>query len=389
MPSTKINTNTIRCALCQSIIDSHNNSSEHIIPNSIGGHKLIKNFLCKSCNNGKGEDWDASLAKQLNYFSLALNIKRTRGSAPDQNVKTDTGTSLLLRSNGTLTASNPLIEIDKNEKTARIKIFARDISEARRTLENIKRKHIPNLDVEKELEGFEVGPFRVDGAIQHRLELGNAKASRPMVKTALALAFTLGIEASECRNALKTLLSESDNSAYTIFYLSDVVNNRIEGELCHIVSLRGSKERGTLSAYIEYFNYLRIIATLSDSYSGNEINNTYGINPRTGEEISPSVNWEKIYSLIDAAFSGYINEFELNRACSQAINTASFHRTSRERRHRFHKELEATLLEMGLPPGSTPPKSRRTEFDNLMTKKLGSVSDINSNIKSFDEIIKR
>ncbi|MNV27780.1 hypothetical protein D3C71_1189410 [compost metagenome] len=210
-----------------------------------------------------------------------------------------------------------------------------------------------------------------------------------MVKTALAFAFTKGINPSKCKVALKTLLSETDDSAYAIYYLLDVVTDRIENELCHIISLNGSKERKTLFAYIEYFHYLRIVVNLSDEYDGDNILHTYAINPRTGNEITQSVHWEALNHSITTALSGYVDDFVLDRACSEAIDIASHYRILRERHYRFQKQFDATLLEMGLELGSIPPESRSEEFNRLMTEKLGDFSKIDSGIKSFDDINKK
>ena len=43
-----------KCALCLTQITEENNTNEHIIPNSIGGRKKIRNFICNECNNKTG-----------------------------------------------------------------------------------------------------------------------------------------------------------------------------------------------------------------------------------------------------------------------------------------------------------------------------------------------
>ena len=68
----------IFCALCNVEIAEQNDSKEHIIPNSIGGRKKVKGFICKDCNNKSGREWDDALAQQFNPLSLLLGIKRER-----------------------------------------------------------------------------------------------------------------------------------------------------------------------------------------------------------------------------------------------------------------------------------------------------------------------
>lgn len=378
--------NFLFCALCDCVIDENNDSREHIIPNAIGGRAELTGFLCKYCNNERGRDWEAVLAKELNYFCLTLGIKRTRGRPPGQVVTTTEGTSLYLNPDGTLTNPSPIFEKTAADGKIHLKLFARDESEARRILRGIKEKHAPHLDVEKELAGFETGPFRVAGALQHRLELDGPKLSRSIVKTALALAVSKGIPAVKCELARSTLLSDIDNSAYALFYLHDAVINRPHDELFHVASISGNRENKTLFAYVEYFGFLRMIVNLSREYVGDDIEFTYAINPRTGLDLDVSLDWEILNQLATDALSGYGVKLFLDEACNHALAVAAHYRTKRERSHRFKKELDAALLEMGLPPGSIPPDSRQDEFNEIMNRMLGDFSSLDSDLKSFESI---
>ncbi len=377
----------LSCALCDCAIDKNNDSREHVIPNAIGGRTELKGFLCEKCNNERGRNWEAALAKQLNYFCLALRIKRARGRPPGQFVTTTEGTTLYLNPNGTLTNRSPIFEKAASEGKMHLKLFARDESEARKILRSIKEKHAPNLDVEKELVGFETGPFKVAGALQHRLELDGPEMSRSIVKTALAFAVSKGIPAVECEVARATLLSNIDNSAYALFYLNNVVINRPNDELFHVVSISGNRGNKTLFAYVEYFGFLRMIVNLSSDYSGNDIEFTYGINPRTGLDLDVLIDWDILQKLAADALSGYGVWVFLDAACNHALEVAAHHRTKMERSHRFKRELDAAMLEMGLPLGSVPPDSRRDEFNGIMNRLLGNVSNLDSTLKSFESIL--
>lgn len=379
-------TKFLSCALCDCAIDENNDSREHLIPNAIGGRNELTGFLCEKCNNERGRNWEAALAKQLNYFCLALGIKRSRGRPPGQVVTTTEGTTLYLNPNGTLTSRSPIFEKTASDGKMHLKLFARDESEAREILRGIKEKHAPNLDVEKELAGFETGPFKIAGALQHRLELDGPEMSRSIVKTALAFAVSMGIPAAKCEVARATLLSNIDNSAYALFYLHDVVINRPHDELFHVVSVNGNRENRALLAYVEYFGFLRMIVNLSSDYVGDDIDFTYAINPRTGLDLDVSIDWAILEQLAADALSGYGVRLFLDAACNHALAVAAHYRTKRERSHRFKKELDAAMLEMGLPPGSTPPDSRRDEFNEIMSRILGDFPNLDSDLKSFKSI---
>src|SRR5690606_13895329 len=95
--------------------------------------------------------------------------------------------------------------------------------------------------------------------------------------------------------------------------------------------------------YVEYFGVQRVILCLSDSYEGDDISNTYAINPITGEELSlivelelsnvdirESYDYKKIpEGSVEAAFHKVIPtglkasfEKEKDRVLSQAVKHA-------------------------------------------------------------------
>lgn len=375
-----------RCALCQVQISNANNSAEHVIPNAIGGKQEVRYFICKDCNNTRGRTWEAALARQLNFFSLGLDIKRTRNRAPAQPVRTTGGGQLFLRQDGTLTWPSPIVEKNKADGKLKLRIFARTIDEARAILQGIKDKDAPDLDIEKELAGFEAGPFRVDGGIEHRLELGGAEENRSIVKTAFAFAVANGIKAEKCEIARRTLLSDSDDSGFALYYINDVVVGRPDDELFHLVSIYGSAERKTLTAYVEYFGFWRVLIKLSEKYEGEDLLRCYSLNPRTGVELNLDVRWDVLSHYTESTFDGYGSRLMLEMACHHAVAVASHFRLQRERATRFKVELEAVLAEMGLPAGSVPPKSRREEFNRLMADKIGEFSSLDSDMKSLRDL---
>ena len=58
---------TKHCAICDEILMEENNHREHVIPQALGGHYPIYNFLCKACNNKTGAD-----AKALQQLAVLV-----------------------------------------------------------------------------------------------------------------------------------------------------------------------------------------------------------------------------------------------------------------------------------------------------------------------------
>lgn len=96
------------CALCDNEITDKNDTREHIIPNSIGGRKKVKKFICISCNKKTGETWDSELAKQIHQLSLYLGTKRERGEVPSQIFETRDGKKITLNADASMTIDKPV-----------------------------------------------------------------------------------------------------------------------------------------------------------------------------------------------------------------------------------------------------------------------------------------
>ena len=132
--------NSPKCAFCRTPITASNDSWEHIIPNSIGGRKRIKGFICRECNSNRGQDWDTELTKWLNPLSLYLGINRQRGQNPAQNISTLSGSEVRLNPDGTLTIPNPQIIRTSQAGTTSINVKARTPEEMQTIVKNILKK---------------------------------------------------------------------------------------------------------------------------------------------------------------------------------------------------------------------------------------------------------
>lgn len=364
------------CAFCDSEITSINDSKEHVIPNSIGGHRKIRGLLCVNCNNSFGQSWDATLATQLNWFSLAVGVERDRSKNPDQIVRTVDGTELLLRANGTMTRKDPFFEITESEGKAHIQIFARTKSEYQKMLKGIKKKY-PHFDIEEELKNIKEMPFSVDSPQRHRHELGGSEAGRSIVKTAVAECADLGILPHRCEIGIRTLKTSADDSGFGLFYIRDIVINRPQDILFHLVAISGDSEKGTLLAYVEYFGVMRVVVNLSSKYEGESFRSVYAINPQSGEKLDLSVNWNIPMNELKAAFNGNgVVEKNFDFACRNATAIASHLRLNRERQYVYCEELSSVLSQLGIQSGGIPEQKDRERFNRLMEDKIGPFSEL-------------
>lgn len=63
------------CIYCGTSFNDDNNSSEHLIPEGIGGTLQKKNLLCKQCNNKTLGKYDKAIQEHLSLFLNLKNIK--------------------------------------------------------------------------------------------------------------------------------------------------------------------------------------------------------------------------------------------------------------------------------------------------------------------------
>ncbi len=97
----------MNCYRCDKPLNEENESEEHFIPNSIGGHTISKKLLCRICNS-KLAPLDASLANLLNIFMVLLNPRRDKGNIPLINAKNiHTKEDVYLNADGTEFSKNP------------------------------------------------------------------------------------------------------------------------------------------------------------------------------------------------------------------------------------------------------------------------------------------
>lgn len=261
-----------KCALCPDTLSAKNKTKEHIIPNAIGGRKKTTGFICNNCNNKLGGDWDSDLAKQLNWFCLAVGINRERGESPKQIVQTIEGEMYWMLKDGSFTPEKSSYSEEDLGGKIKIDLTAKTIEEAKQRLKGISRKY-PKFDVKTALSELELTTNYLDSPLHVRLSLGGPNAGRSLVKTAYAFASECGVSHAQCEKALEYLLNpKAEAIPFGLAYLSDLVDGRPKDRIFHCVSLHGDPKKMRLWSYIEYFGIFRIVVLLSERYAGPCIN---------------------------------------------------------------------------------------------------------------------
>lgn len=291
-----------KCAICDSEITDNNDTKEHLIPNSIGGRKKIKGFICNACNNKSGEGWDSGLANCLNPLSLIFNIKRERGGVPSQIFETTGGDRLNLNADGCMDIEKPEYTETPVESGVEITIRARSKKEARKMLQGVKRKY-KKIDVDDLLGDAQVISSYSKDMLKLELNFGDLDSGRSMVKSTLALAAEQGISPRLCEKAISYLRDEDGEACFGYYYTQDLLTNRPSDAVFHCVAIQGDPSTKQLLGYVEYYGAWRMVVCLSNNYSGGEIKACYAINPVSGDELAIDVNLCLPQEEVSAAFN--------------------------------------------------------------------------------------
>lgn len=135
---------TCNCALCDKSFAIVGDSDEHIIPNSIGGRRKIRSFICTGCNSRAGETWDAEIWRQFCHIASMHDTERDRGDIPSIPVKTASGKQLKLLPDGSLTPHRVIFEKVPNPQGQGFLISSavRTMEEAKKMVKSVAAKHL-------------------------------------------------------------------------------------------------------------------------------------------------------------------------------------------------------------------------------------------------------
>lgn len=366
-------TTTCNCALCNKPFAIAGNSDEHIIPNSIGGRRKIRSFICTGCNSRAGETWDAEIWRQFCHIASMHGTERERGDIPAIPVKTASGKQLKLLPDGSLTPQRVTFEKVPNPQGQGFLISAavRTMEEAEKMVKSLASKH-PGVNVQEVLSKVQANSEFLDSPLTFGVAFGGLLGGRSMVKTAIAMALDAGVRPSACDRALPYLLDKDSDAPYGLFYMRDLVSERPASYTPHIVSVRGDPTSGYLWGYVEYFGLARIVVLLSDRYTVDAFSSTYAFNPANGKEIDIRVDLSFSKEEIERikANEAYTDE-QYAAVANTSFGIIYFRSVRRRFRKTFAESIAHAASKLGIAYGEAIPPAQGTKFAEHMMEKLG------------------
>jgi hypothetical protein len=280
------------CYSCGEILTKELESSEHIIPNAIGGMLKSNKLLCKSCNNTFGNQSDAELAKQLEFFCNRLQVKRDRGEIqPVKNLKTKDGKGYSILGDGRVKMDKPFFKEEELGEQLHLSFICNNMKEARQFMKGLKRKY-PGFDLEEELAKLKVGETYLNEPIGKSITIGGEEAFRSLIKTAVNFYLFHGGDRKNVLIPINAIKGIGNSDICNHFHSKLKIYNHTEGEVIHLLHMVGNRKERALFCYIEYFSSLGFIILLNAEYTGQNISHTYTFDVLNGVEIEKEVSLE-------------------------------------------------------------------------------------------------
>jgi hypothetical protein len=105
-----------------------------------------------------------------------------------------------------------------------------------------------------------------------------------------------------CGDALRYLRDPAGAPCFGYYQLNDLIEVRPAEVPLHCVSIEASPQTGLILGYADYFAIHRIVVCLGRGYTGDQVNMTYAIDPRTGERLNLAVRLGFCESEIEAIY---------------------------------------------------------------------------------------
>ena len=287
------------CWLCDENLTA---TSEHIIPQSLGGKRTVSGFICRDCNSRTGARWDTAVGEFESWkFTIDPTLLRKRQyDRPLRAQFTDSGLNAKILSGGqVIFGFNPPRETlnQMGELVYEFTGDARQPDELFVQVNSFLKRHHRQEITREEFNARAEYHSQNDPQVTFRLGLRMPKYFRSVTKTAMAMAFSIGLEPSVCENAVRYLRDETvaEDGAVIPFPGMTLEGHNDDWLDYHAVTIFSAASSGKLFGEIVYFGATVGLVILSNSYFGPMVLEGHSINLRTGRFEDADFNIPDLY----------------------------------------------------------------------------------------------
>ena len=282
------------CWLCDRELTE---SKEHIIPESMGGRRIVTGFICNSCNSTTGHKWDSAVIAWEGWkFKLLPGLQvNPQTKRPLKGRMTEGGQEVAISDDLDI----ELAHITKSQTSDTEVTFSCDLSKkedlfvaVNKFLERNGQVQITQATFESQLQS----ESKANELIEFVVSMNGPKYYRSIVKTAMSMAFSLGIRPERCEKATQYLRDEGMSEAGRISKPSNSLQGLIEQWMqWHVVTISGSPENSQLLGEVVYFGQVAGVAFLSEQYAGPPLLFSHSVNLATGEYEDTNLLMPKLF----------------------------------------------------------------------------------------------
>ena len=328
------------CYVCGCILDEKNASEEHIFLNAIGGHLKSKNLICKDCNSHFGDEIDTVLANQFNFIANMFNIKRDRGNPrPFDAVDVRDGSVYSIAPGGKPFRKKPICL--KADNTYHITASSRQ--QAKEVLKGFKRKY-PGIDVASILNSATTHDRYLDNELSFSIDFGGSEAFRSLCKTAVNFYLYKGGLSQNIRHLILYLQVGTEVSPLVNYlYLDEVPILTSSEEVLHSIIIRGDSTEKILFAYIELFDFCKVVVMLNDNYEGESIEYSYFFDIVSRTEVSHEYKLPLSKMDIENALINGISYMDIREKFLPQLNVVIHKALTKQSSEHIHLLLEKAM----------------------------------------------
>lgn len=299
--------NQIKCYVCDTELNTKNESNEHIIINAAGGRLKSKKLLCKGCNSKFGDTIDNELAEQLKILSNIFNIRRQRGSNQPISGKTPSGQKYDVAPGGKPYLSNPKFSQKEQDGKKTITIEARNEKELKKMLSNLSKKN-PDLDPDDAIKKAKKESKYLSEPIKISINIGGKGVLRAVCKCAVNYFIYCGGKSNQIKHLLPYINGTEESNIVNFHYAENLYTINPD-ECFHLLHIKGNSSDKLLYAFIEFFNAYKYIVLLNDNYIGPDLNRTYCFDIIKSGSITKTINTIYSYKQVTSLLAKPVDNF--------------------------------------------------------------------------------
>ncbi len=273
------------CWLCDKELTK---TREHIIPESMGGKRIVRDFICRDCNSRTGHEWDSAVTSfeswkfhvDQNFLINPQKGKYIRGRMADTglNVFIDSGSQIRLDFNPPIKTQRVSGEVEYQLTCDPSRVDA-----LFDTVNTILQRNGKSSMTRAEFNASIKHDIIPEPVVNFTLRLQMPKYYRSLVKTAMAMAFYLGINPSDCENSAPYLRDEEMKEEGVVILPGISLQGMMDDWTnYHAVNIFGLPNDRKLIGEVLYFGNVAGLVILSNSYDGPTIITGHSINLKTG-----------------------------------------------------------------------------------------------------------